>query len=148
MHGLTFETHYALVALTSMARQPTADVLKMREISEREQLPAPFLSKILLKLRHAGVVRARHGRGGGYVLARSPFLISVKDVLGAFRAESLAFDVTKPSIASHEDLVRKLGQLNDQIGDLLAQSTIGDLAGLTPESTMKREAPRQGSAAA
>lgn len=133
MHSLTFESHYALVALVSLARHPDGSVTQMREISAREGLPAPFLSKILLKLRHAGLVRSRHGRGGGYALARPASHISVRDVLAAFaEADPLAFDTTLPSVAGNPSLVDGLASLSRKLDNALAQTTIAELAGMAP----------------
>ena len=130
MHGLTFESHYALVALTAMARHNSTSVLQMRQISAREHLPAPFLSKILLKLRHAGIVTSRHGRGGGYSLARSPFEITVREVLMACNDSPVAFDLHNPAIASNMPLSSGLQRLNGRLEKALEETTIGELAGI------------------
>lgn len=130
MHGLTFESHYALVALSSMARRQESRVLQMREISARENLPAPFLSKILLKLRHAGIIYSRHGRGGGYALARSPFEITVRDVLMACSESPVAFDLTNPAVAQNPALSEGLAKLNTKLDHVLSETSIGELAGL------------------
>lgn len=137
MYGLTFEAHYALAALTSMASRPERSVSRMREISAREGIPAPFLSKILLKLRHAGIIRSRHGRGGGYALARPAFDITVKEVLAACREESLAFDLASPPIASNVALASGLRGINAGIDRVLDGTSIGDLAGIaSPPATV------------
>lgn len=130
MQGLTFEARYALVALVSLARNATGHVKQMREISSEEGLPAPFLSKILLKLRHAGLVISRHGRGGGYALGRPPQDISVRDVMTTFADSApLAFDLRLPSVAATASVALGLKQLNDRVQAVLAETSVADLAG-------------------
>ncbi|MFN7974316.1 MAG: Rrf2 family transcriptional regulator [Acidobacteriota bacterium] len=147
MHGLTFEAHYALVALVSLARHPEGRVKQMREISSREGLPAPFLSKILLKLRHAGIVASRHGRGGGYALSRSAHEITVRDVLIAFGVSGpLTFDLTLPGVTANANIAQGLRTLNYRIEKALQGTSIADLAGL--HRSEKAAAPVERGAAA
>ena len=51
---------------------------KIADIAEREDIPKKFLEAILAELKQHGFVRSRKGRGGGYLLARSPAL---KDIM-------------------------------------------------------------------
>lgn len=47
-------------------------VLQIKEISQREQIPAKFLEQILLSLKNAGLLHSKMGVGGGYHLAKPP----------------------------------------------------------------------------
>ncbi len=53
------------------------------EIAQGEGIPAPFLERILARLRQSGLVRATRGVSGGYQLARSPGAIAVGEVVTA-----------------------------------------------------------------
>ncbi len=68
-----------------MDRSPVA------EIAESEKLPADYVEQIMLRLRRAEIVKSTRGAKGGYVLARKPDSISVKDVLQA--SELATFDL-------------------------------------------------------
>jgi Rrf2 family protein len=52
-------------------------------IAERQDLPAPYLEKLLIEMRRAGLVRSVRGSQGGYQLARSPAQISLGHILEA-----------------------------------------------------------------
>jgi Rrf2 family protein len=54
------------------------------EIAEKESIPKKFLEAILLELKNKGFLRSKKGRGGGYLLARSPNQISFGEVIGLF----------------------------------------------------------------
>ena len=53
------------------------------EIAAGEGIPAPFLERILARLRESGLVKATRGVSGGYQLARDPGAIAVGDVVTA-----------------------------------------------------------------
>ncbi|MFM7314653.1 MAG: Rrf2 family transcriptional regulator [Cyanobium sp.] len=72
----------ALRALVELAREPGV-TLSVAELARRQQLPRPMLEQILLRLRRAGVVRARRGRQGGYLLAVHAERLPLERVLRA-----------------------------------------------------------------
>lgn len=47
-------------------------VVQIRDIAERQRMPAKFLEQILLTLKNSGLLHSRMGIGGGYYLARPP----------------------------------------------------------------------------
>ena len=55
-----------------------------REISDEMSIPRDYLIQLALKLRNAGLIKARPGKNGGYVLARDPSEITVGQILDAF----------------------------------------------------------------
>ena len=55
----------------------------LSEIAAGESIPAPFLERILARLRESGLVKATRGVSGGYQLARSAGAIAVGDVVTA-----------------------------------------------------------------
>lgn len=53
------------------------------EIAAAEGIPAPFLERILARLRENGLVKATRGMSGGYRLGRDAAAIAVGDVVTA-----------------------------------------------------------------
>ena len=60
------------------------DVCSSREISEEMAVPRDYLIQLALRLRKAGLIKARPGKSGGYTLAKKPANISVAQVINAF----------------------------------------------------------------
>ena len=60
------------------------DTCSSREISEEMAVPRDYLIQLALRLRNAGLIKARPGKNGGYVLARPASEIKIGDVLDAF----------------------------------------------------------------
>lgn len=50
---------------------PQPRIVQLREISERENIPAKFLEQILFSLKNAGLLHSKMGNGGGYYLVKS-----------------------------------------------------------------------------
>jgi len=74
---------YAIRAATHLARRPRGEFVKARDISEKEQIPAPFLSTVLQRLVAADLLESARGPGGGYRLARAAERISLYDIKAA-----------------------------------------------------------------
>jgi len=76
---------YGLRAMIDMAILLHADgaknsVIQIRDIAEREKIPAKFLEQILLTLKNAGLLHSKMGVGGGYYLARPPQEITLGQI--------------------------------------------------------------------
>lgn len=55
-----------------------------REISEEMSVPRDYLIQLALRLRNAGLIKARPGKNGGYVLAKDPSEITIDQIINAF----------------------------------------------------------------
>ncbi len=80
---LTTRGHYSVKALLDLALQPSYGPASVKAIATRQDLPAPYLEKLLIELRRAGLVESVRGAHGGYQLARSPAQISLGQILEA-----------------------------------------------------------------
>lgn len=74
-------SQYALRALGFLASQPQDQAILGRDLAESAGVPANYLSKILLMLKHEGVVQATRGPSGGYKLSRAPQEIKLIDIV-------------------------------------------------------------------
>lgn len=59
-------------------------ICSSREISEEMNVPRDYLIQLALRLRNEGLIKARPGKSGGYVLAKDPSKITVKQIMDAF----------------------------------------------------------------
>ncbi|WP_218713915.1 Rrf2 family transcriptional regulator [Arthrobacter sp. BF1] len=81
MH-VTAKADYALRAVIELALHEGTMVTRERIAAEQE-IPAKYLEAILAQLTRSGILAARRGVNGGYVLGRTPAEISVADVIRA-----------------------------------------------------------------
>ena len=89
---LSTTSQYALRALCHLSRQSGATVLG-RDLARSVEIPANYLSKVLVALRNAGLVETARGSGGGYRLRKPANEIYLIDVVELFEEIS----ITKPS---------------------------------------------------
>ncbi|MEM6423726.1 MAG: RrF2 family transcriptional regulator [Cyanobacteria bacterium P01_C01_bin.73] len=80
---LTTRGHYSVKALLDLSLQSPEKLASVSAIAARQSLPAPYLEKLLIELRRAGLVVSVRGAQGGYRLARSPAQISLGQILEA-----------------------------------------------------------------
>lgn len=109
---------HALKALVTLA-QEVDRWRSVTALAEQQDLPAPMLEQILLRLRRAGLLEARRGRQGGYRLSLQPQAISLARVLRALEANTArAGDATaaggpsrlSPTIPHRPDGARATGE--------------------------------------
>ena len=73
---------YGLKAMIDLAESaPPGGAIQIKEIAQREQIPAKFLEQILLTLKNAGLLQSKAGAGGGYYLARPPAEITLGQIV-------------------------------------------------------------------
>lgn len=89
---LSTTSQYALRALSHLAAQFGEAVLG-RDLAEAVEIPANYLSKVLVTLRNAGLVATARGSGGGYRLGKPAEEIHLIDVVQLFEEIS----PTKPA---------------------------------------------------
>ncbi|MGA1476278.1 MAG: Rrf2 family transcriptional regulator, partial [Prochlorothrix sp.] len=80
---LTTRGHYSVKALLDLSLQPNYGPASVKAIAKRQDLPPPYLEKLLIQLRHAGLVESTRGARGGYRLAHPPTAISLGQILEA-----------------------------------------------------------------
>jgi Rrf2 family iron-sulfur cluster assembly transcriptional regulator len=80
---LTKRGHYSVKALLDLCLQSQGTLASVAAIAQRQSLPAPYLEKLLIDLRRAGIVISARGTKGGYRLSRKPTHISLGQILDA-----------------------------------------------------------------
>lgn len=90
---VTTWTEYSLIIALHLARRGRAGGVPVaaRELADQERLPPDYVEQILLRLRRAGLVESVRGARGGYLLAKEPVQISVRDVMAA--SEHQTFEI-------------------------------------------------------
>jgi len=79
------KTKYALKAVLMLTgKYASKEPVLIAEIAEKEAIPKKFLESILLELKNKGLLQSKKGKGGGYLLARSPNQISFGEVIAIF----------------------------------------------------------------
>lgn len=80
MLSLSRTAGYAILALSCLEEAAERWVL-VKDIVGRVNVPGPYLSKILHALAKAGVVRAKRGYRGGFMLAKPADQVSIAEIV-------------------------------------------------------------------
>lgn len=80
---LTTKARYAVMALTDLAFLSDQDPVTLGSISQRQNLPLPYLEQLFAKLKKAGLVQSMRGVGGGYRLAKPAEDVYIYDIVSA-----------------------------------------------------------------
>jgi Rrf2 family protein len=83
MRQLSKRTQYSLRALYALTRNYGNGPVLITTLAEAEAIPKKFLEQILVSLKEAGFVASKKGKGGGYILAQGPELITIGAVIRA-----------------------------------------------------------------
>jgi len=115
---LSKEQDYAIRAVRALSHM---NLMTVKEVCDKENVPHPFAYKILKKLKTAGIVQSSVGVKGGYILVKTPSRISLFDILSAVDRNAYVSKCLKPGFECENDhdkncLVRKtLRQVQSEI---------------------------------
>ncbi|GLG00347.1 transcriptional regulator [Alicyclobacillus hesperidum subsp. aegles] len=120
---------YGLMLLVDLAKQATDAPISLKSVAERQNLSEHYLEQLIAPLRNGGFVRSIRGAYGGYVLARNPRDIVVKDII---------FALEGPITIVDEDIDDGLDvlwtRLREAIHDVLNSLTLQDLVDMRGQS--------------
>ncbi len=126
---LTTRGHYSVKALLDLSLQPSTEPIAVKIIASRQNIPAPYLEKLLIEMRRAGLVQSVRGSAGGYKLAKAPDKISLGQILAAVGETIEPLPHHSPTAAQAEDWVTfTLWQrLHQKLSEALYAITLADL---------------------
>ncbi|WP_069790166.1 Rrf2 family transcriptional regulator [Cyanobacterium sp. IPPAS B-1200] len=126
---LTTKGHYAVKALLDLSLQPNFKPTSVRAIALRQDIPAPYLEKILIKIRHAGLINSVRGSQGGYQLAYETNQISLGQILEAVgeNLESMPLGINNQNTSTDWVTVALWRKLNQKIKQAIYSITLADL---------------------
>ncbi|MBR8829870.1 MAG: HTH-type transcriptional regulator IscR [Chroococcopsis gigantea SAG 12.99] len=126
---LTTKGHYSVKALLDLTLQPNYGPTSVKSIATRQSIPAPYLEKLLIEMRKAGLVQSMRGSQGGYQLARQPGKISLGQILAAVGETIEPLSGYEANIEQGEDWVTfsLWKRLHQKLKDALYSITLAEL---------------------
>jgi len=126
---LTTRGHYSVKALLDLSLQPRFGPTSVKSIANRQELPAPYLEKLLIEMRRAGLVQSVRGSQGGYQLAREPAQISLGQILEAVGETIEPLPRHSPNASQPEDWVTfsLWNRLHKKLAEALYSISLEDL---------------------
>lgn len=75
------KVEYGLQLLMELAKQP--GVISLKQVAQQTKMPYRYLNKISHDLKKARLILPKEGKNGGFILAKKPNQITVKQILTA-----------------------------------------------------------------
>ncbi len=72
---------YGLSAMYELSKHKLNSPMQIRDICQNTNIPQNYLEQLLGKLRKAGFIKSIRGAKGGYLLAKKPEDILIKEIL-------------------------------------------------------------------
>ena len=123
---------YALRLMLDLAVHNTGELVKIKDISARENISEKYLEQIISSLKKAGYVKSLRGAQGGYMLAREPETYTVGTILrlteGSMKPEACLEDEPNQCSRAGECVTLRLWKMLDEaIEGVLDKVTLQDL---------------------
>jgi FeS assembly SUF system regulator len=122
-------TDYALIILAEMQND---EIFSAKHISDSTQIPLATTNKILKLLHKANICNSKYGKNGGFILAKSPSLISILNVIQAIDEKSTSLTECANidhgcQLKNHCKITKKMNLIDYEIHNLLKNKFISDL---------------------
>jgi len=83
MMGLTRKAEYAIRGMLYLSKSKEGSVAMLSDVARSVDAPKTFLAKIFQELAKKGLIKSSKGSGGGFVLARRPEQITLREIVEA-----------------------------------------------------------------
>ena len=96
---LSTRSRYGVRLMFELALNYGKEPVLLRNIAKNQDISEKYLSKIIIPLKAVGFVNSLRGAHGGYVLAKAPINISMKDIIEVLEGDISPVECVKnPSL--------------------------------------------------
>jgi Rrf2 family transcriptional regulator, iron-sulfur cluster assembly transcription factor len=138
---------YAIRSFVHLALLPGGQYAMVKQIAAEEEIPAPFLAKILQQLARKGLLRSTKGPAGGFSLRVPADDIRLLDIVealdGLAEYERCVNGLAECSDAMPCPLHDSWKPLRSRIMDYLGRNTMADLAKSLEQKRRTRDKQRR-----
>lgn len=139
---LSTRVRYGMQAMLALSLRSGPDPMSVKEIAEANGLPEHYLEQLITPLRRAGLVQSARGAQGGYILARPPRDIRLREIVDALEEPFELEPCACPPDAPHAQgfcLEHALwGPLKQVIEEFLDGQTLQELRDAAVSSAAER----------
>jgi Rrf2 family protein len=128
------KSHYGILALAELAKNYNSRrPVQVKEIATNQRIPPEYLGQIMVLLKRGGLVHGARGPGGGYVLARAPEQITLKEVIEVLEGPLIGMDTrlrrSSAGSAATQKLIEAWARGIAAMEKALGETTLAELCG-------------------
>jgi Rrf2 family protein len=97
---ISARARYGVRLMMVLARNYGNGPIYLKDIAREEDISEKYLGQIIIPLRGAGLVLSSRGSHGGYMLAREPAEINLRDIVDILEGDCLVRCIKDPSTCS------------------------------------------------
>ncbi len=130
MLKLTKKIEYALIALQHMQSKNNNEVTSVKEVTDKYDLPASLLAKVLQQLAKKNIIEPIQGPSGGYRLNKPLEEIKLNDFIEIIEGPVGLVDCLHDPDCGHIGTCNiriPIERINNTIKDLFSNMTLADL---------------------
>ncbi len=128
---LSTRSRYGTRLMLELALNYNKGNVLLKDIAKVEDISEKYLSHLVIPLKASGLISSSRGAHGGYRLAKSPSLITVKDIVKTLEGNLSPVECVKnPSVCGRvSDCVTRdiWKMLDEKISDTFSSITLKDL---------------------
>lgn len=121
-------TDYALRAAVDLAGRFGGEPVATKEIADRQEIPYQLACKLMQRLHNAGIVKSEMGPSGGFMLAKRPSKITVRQVVETIQGPVRLNNCKLCRLSRCCDINPELTRLQGKINEFLDGLTLRQLA--------------------
>lgn len=144
---LSNKGRYGIRALFDIAFHNEGRATQIKDISERQAIPARFLEQIFQDLKKAGLVTSKRGPRGGYALAANAAEVRLGDILRALEGPIVLIDAgetrTESDAIGRAIMDEAFTELAEAIEGCFDAISLQDLCDRGDATGVRRRAPRR-----
>ncbi len=104
MLKLSTKGRYGVRLMLDLAMHFGHGPVPLKGIAQRQEISEKYLGNLIVPLKNAGLINSSRGPSGGYLLARPPKQINLKEVISVLEGPMCLVDcVNNPSICKRSD---------------------------------------------
>lgn len=120
------KTQYGLEAMILLTKRYETGPVLITDLAREGRIPKKFLEAILLELKRKGILNSKKGKGGGYVLGKSPQDISIGDIIRALEGPLLEISFQDETQENNE-IRMILKEVRDAMSGILNKTSLADV---------------------
>lgn len=97
---ISARVRYGVRLMMALARNYGRGPIYLKDIAKEEEISEKYLGQIIIPLRGAGLVLSSRGSHGGYMLAREPAEINLREIVNILEGDCLVRCIKDPSACS------------------------------------------------